>query len=180
MSMSAFPKTMRTSPSDSAIAQPRPRISTSWRRSLEAKHSRGIKCVTLQSSDLKSQLTSVMETYSTEREILTRNTRVPEKAAEKLWTPHPWPAQLLPRSLRSQLPANVFILCPRFGETLTTRPSSHLDAFGTKTCVRNWLFHYSLHYSTNSEGVKPVNSDTECVVWATAFAKIVFSKLAAQ
>lgn len=129
--MSAFPKTVYASPSDSAIAQPRPRISPSWRRSLEAKHSQGIKCVTLQSSDLKSQLTSVMEAYSTEQEILTRNTRVPEKAAAALnnsachihdlpsshWVPSGF------NSLRM-----LFILCPRFGETLTTRPPSHLDA----------------------------------------------------
>lgn len=51
-------------------------------------------------------------------------------STEQLCTPHPWPAQLPQISLRSQLPAYVLILCPRFGETLTTRPPSHLDAHG--------------------------------------------------
>ncbi len=78
------PKNHACQPLWSAIAQPCPRISPSWRRSLEAKHSQGIKYVTLQSSDLKSQLTSVMEAYSTEQEISPRNTQVPQKAAAAL------------------------------------------------------------------------------------------------
>lgn len=131
--MSAFPKTMHASPSDSAIAQPRPRISPSWRRSLEAKHSQGIEYVTLQSFDLKSQLTSVMESYSTEHEISQRNTQVPQKEATAL-NNSARHIHDLPSFHRDPSGVNSLRMCvscfPDFGETLTTRPPSHLDAHG--------------------------------------------------